>query len=46
MKRTELEAKAYEAIKSDMSYIGTTDEEIWDEIKNASDEELEMFIED
>lgn len=45
MSRQELEAKAYEAIKADMSCIGTPDEEIWENIKTATDEVLEKFIE-
>lgn len=45
MTRKELEKKAFEIVRSDMALIGTTDEEILQEIAEASDSDLLTFIE-
>lgn len=46
MTRSELEIKAFEIIKSDMQYMGVTDDEILQEIENATDDDLLSFIEE
>jgi hypothetical protein len=45
MTRNELEQAAYEIIAASMQYNGM-DEEIWKEIKAASDEDLLAYIEE
>lgn len=46
MTRSELETKAFEIIKSDMQYMGVTDDEILQEIENATNDDLLSFIEE
>lgn len=46
MTRTELETKAFEIIKSDMQHIGVTDDQILQELENATDDDLLSFIEE
>lgn len=46
MNRAELEARAYEILRQDMAYIGITDTELTEAIKNASDETLTGYVEE
>lgn len=46
MTRKELETKAFEIVRSDMQYMGVTDDEILQEVKNTSDSDLLSFIEE
>ena len=46
MNRKELETKAFEIIKSDMQHIGVTDDQILQELENATDDDLLSFIEE
>lgn len=46
MSRTELEDKAVEAIMLSMEYNGVDEEEIREEARNASDEDLRKFLKD
>lgn len=45
MTRKELEKKAFDIVREDMAFMGTTDEEIMQEIAEASDSDLLKFIE-
>lgn len=46
MSREELEVKAFEIARNDMSNIAFSDEEIKEEMKSVSDEDLKAYIEE
>lgn len=46
MSREELELKAFDVMRLDMTYNGVSDAEIMKVIKSVSDEDLEAYIEE
>ena len=46
MTKKEIETKAFGIVRSEKQYIGVTDDEILQEIVNATDDDLLSFIEE